>query len=1005
MTINLRLEQDIFMQKVFSFQKRRENRKGITPVIAIILLLIITISMVGFSFVFMQRTRETAEQSGEKLLAQQLTQAGMLFEIINVDKNKVTIRNKGTNLSNLAFFVNNEVIDYSGPASLAPESIGIYYLNDSKLAVMPETAELRVSGAGFSDRTLISRPLIDFYGNRVNILKVFGQMNFKETSRDTVTANKIYHASGVIVDKSGNPDRIYVADTGNSRILGFDSMGNCNNNPAAKCTNDGDCPEGDTCKIDVRKNATLIFGQPDEKSASCNGDNNLGINKTPGADTLCLVNFPRAANIAEYWMRTNFDVDSEGNLYFPDVHNNRVLKFNQPFSTDKSNGKGDTTADFVWGQDDFESNGINRGMERDARDSRSIYISSGGDHVSSRGVSIDSNGNVWVADTFNGRVLRFPGNSKEANLVLGKSDFISWSYAPCHQSPEARPLNQMCNPTLARLHPETGELYVIDEGGGGFRARILLFRPPFTNGMPAYKIIIPRQDGRFRNWGGGFDGNGNYIFQATGFIFNTYKAGEYASGKLWINEHETNRAILIDDDGNIAKVIGAPDKYFRGCDYGYYNRCKGYEAVFRNFTLCSPGGSLGIDNAGNIYLADEKFHRIARFALPYETYTVGSEICVPDASGGIFNGTEPNSVSGYKFGETVGTLTFGNQLIVKDRLRLMAWNDYLQKGMGAKADFLVGQNSEYERITNESQLGTRAFHAVDDKNRLWTFNAHGQVIVYQLPFNGGDRHLANFVKLYWIDDSAEIVYRGMGIAFDKNNKKIWISDYKNHRLLRVSNYDGFGNKLYVDMVIGQPDKATVKCNHNQDYGWLAPGPPAADSLCDPYQIEFDKLGNLYVVENNYECHGNNRITVFMAEDLASATGLFPNIAARKVFVRGSLTEQARCDIRLNEPQSPVSIAFNSRNQMIIGNDGYYGYSDSEIRAVKQIWFYSNPLKKNPDGSYVMGQMPDAYVKVPMGAAGEINFDDKDNLVIQDHTWSRVWLINPDKDPSWLVPVP
>ena len=37
--------------------------------------------------------------------------------------------------------------------------------------------------------------------------------------------------------------------------------------------------------------------------------------------------------------------------------------------------------------------------------------------------------------------------------------------------------------------------------------------------------------------------------------------------------------------------------------------------------------------------------------------------------------------------------------------------------------------------------------------------------------------------------------------------------------------------------------------------------------------------------------------------------------------------------------------------------------------------------------------------------GEITFDDKDNLVVQDHTYNKVWVINFERDPSWLRPVP
>lgn len=49
--------------------------------------------------------------------------------------------------------------------------------------------------------------------------------------------------------------------------------------------------------------------------------------------------------------------------------------------------------------------------------------------------------------------------------------------------------------------------------------------------------------------------------------------------------------------------------------------------------------------------------------------------------------------------------------------------------------------------------------------------------------------------------------------------------------------------------------------------------------------------------------------------------------------------------------------------------------------------------------------PDAIIELPLGAPGEITFDTSDNLLVQDHTWNKVWLINYDLDPAWLRPWP
>lgn len=904
-----------------------------------------------------------------------------------------------------AAYINNFCSEY-------PCQIPIYFVSETDSTINFAGIDIQVEESAKEkappvkiledlEEQAIPRPIFD----SLSVLKLFGQKNVKETSRNAVTGNGIYHASGVIVDRSTTPNKVYIVDSGNNRILGFDGIGYCSNDPSESCTNDLDCPAS-SCFIDGTKSADIVIGQPDFESASCNGDNDLGINKNPRADTLCLIGYPSSNNIAEHWMRKNFDVDNEGNLYVPDVSNNRILKYNQPFSSDKSNGKGDAVADFVLGQDDFNSNGINRGSNFGAPrapDDHSIWISSGPpDHVSSRGVSVDSQGNVWVADTFNNRILRFPPNSKDANLVLGQSSFTSSGCPPEYGARFDTATNELiwdqndprwnnslpfahiglkdklCTPTLAKINPANGKLYVTDEYPAPFKARILVFNPPFSNGMQASKVIIANQDVPFKN------ADENYTFRATGFIFNTFNEGEYASGTLWVNEG-ANRVILLDDDGNIIKVIGASDKSYVGGDTAYQHGCG---SIYDGFNLWWPGGSLGIDNANNIYLADERFHSISRYALPYETYEVGDSACLPLPNGGLFpgnppqHGRGPNKWSDEKLGESIGVAVLGNQLIVQDENRLKIWNNYLTKGIGAKADFEVSGNN---------LVGSRRLlsDAIDDANRLWMFNEHGQIRVDQLPYKRGDVPLANFVKLYWQDNGTELVYYTFsGIAFDKINKKLYLVDAPNNRILRVSNYNDFSSgNLMVDMVIGQPDKDTISCNHGSSA-------PVADGLCEPYQIKFDKLGNLYVVENNYECHGNRRITVFMAEDLKNSNTLFPNIKAKKVFGAKSLTELGPCAYwTINEPGTGVSIAFNSKNQLVIGNDGYYG--NPQERSTRQLWLYRNPLNK---------QSPDAYVNVPMGTPGELVFDSNDNLIIQDHTWSRVLVVNLDADPELVVPL-
>ena len=177
------------------------------------------------------------------------------------------------------------------------------------------------------------------------------------------------------------------------------------------------------------------------------------------------------------WEAHNFvtmSVDSRGALYVPDFSNNRVLKYNNPFLSD-------SVADAVWGQTGFSGMECNRGdffrptAETICFDSVTNRLVT---NLQSAGVEVDDEGNVWVADSGNHRVLRFSMNSrtgvvsKTANLVLGQADFGS-----------AEPgitMDKLYAPSAVRIAPDSSA-YVADTGNN----RVLVFKPPFESGMEA----------------------------------------------------------------------------------------------------------------------------------------------------------------------------------------------------------------------------------------------------------------------------------------------------------------------------------------------------------------------------------------------------------------------------------------------------------------------------------------------------------------------------------------
>lgn len=103
--------------------------KGITPVVAIILLLLITISLVGFAFIYFTRITETAATNTENQLENIMRQQQIVATIDNQFNNTVYIRNMGSAtfaLGNVTVYVNNSIVTCSwNPGIITPGAVSV----------------------------------------------------------------------------------------------------------------------------------------------------------------------------------------------------------------------------------------------------------------------------------------------------------------------------------------------------------------------------------------------------------------------------------------------------------------------------------------------------------------------------------------------------------------------------------------------------------------------------------------------------------------------------------------------------------------------------------------------------------------------------------------------------------------------------------------------------------------------------------------------------------------
>jgi hypothetical protein len=258
--------------------------------------------------------------------------------------------------------------------------------------------------------------------------RVLGQPNASSSAPNspTLNASSLYYPFGAAFDAAGN---LFVVDYANNRVLGYrapmttdlvadlvlgqpDFNSNAENNSGISASTLRSpigvavSPAGDVYVADSFNHRVLgyerpfatdavadrIFGQPDFMSRV---DNNGGVN----AGSL---SYP-----------VGVAVDAAGNLWVADYGNNRVLMYTNPAATS------DRLADLVLGQVSFTANTPNNG----GVSARSLSAPTS--------VAVDAQRNVWVVDSANNRVLEFDdllNTDVVPDRVLGQPDFGSREY-------------------------------------------------------------------------------------------------------------------------------------------------------------------------------------------------------------------------------------------------------------------------------------------------------------------------------------------------------------------------------------------------------------------------------------------------------------------------------------------------------------------------------------------------------------------------------------------------
>ncbi|MGE3180430.1 MAG: hypothetical protein AB7N71_02280 [Phycisphaerae bacterium] len=345
--------------------------------------------------------------------------------------------------------------------------------------------------------------------------------------------------------------------------------------------------------------ANAVLGQIDFSSNLPNPPNGF-----PSSSGFSLSN---AASIA---------VARSGRLYLSDADNHRILSWANAVQFDIGQ-----PADMVFGQPDFVSNQPNNG----GVSAHSLYLP--------QGLFVDENENLWVADAFNHRVLKF--NSPESDATPYDADLVVGQVDLNHNDenlglggtgPHVALPNSLQFP--GRVWVGRHWLFVADSGN----SRVLRYPQPTTN-TPAADVVYGQFDNFFcraKNNDGtcenGFAASRENMKNPIGIALDSH-------GRLFVADWANNRILRFDPpltDTIPEAVIGQPD----------------FSSSFFNNGGAAQGLGLPIDLAfdsrDNLFVADSGNNRI----LVYESPLSSVPTCVLgqlDQLGGV----EPNHGLGF----------------------------------------------------------------------------------------------------------------------------------------------------------------------------------------------------------------------------------------------------------------------------------------------------------------------------------------------------------------------
>lgn len=588
----------------------------------------------------------------------------------------------------------------------------------------------------------------------------------------------------VAVDSDGN---LFVADAGNNRILRY-------RKPFSSA---GDFPTPD-----------MVIGQ---RSISSGDQPNEG-STVPSAKTISLGSGSTVG-------RTSLVFDKQGNLWFADSLNNRVLRY--PAAAIAS-GQSEPSADVVLGQTSLDTGTI---QGQNFRTRKDIL-------VQPSGIAIADSGDVYVSDAL-GRVLYYKApvfSSAQATRILGVVIPTVGDPNPRTQGgcPPAPPYP--CDSTLGAatnaggINPPEGiatlgnNLFVADSGNN----RIVKYDTP--DRWPAE--CTPAPDNTLPTCAGGS------AFSPPALLFIGQSGGQSIKANRDLREAGAN-------------------------------------------SLSNPVALLFVGT--DLYVADSGNNRVLVFPAGGGLYPVATRVL-----GQVdFNFSAPNLIEGRELfiyaGVTGGSFVVGGANMVVDRSsdpphlyvsdslnnRVLGFRDVRRVKAGDRADLVIGQPDLLHAVPNfatndpnaptDSTLFNPVGMLVDASGSLYVADAgNARVVRFPRPFDQAGQVKANLVigQAGFFSKLTDATSRTMavpyGLAFTQAGHLL-VSDSQLNRVLLFKKPAGgdFTNGLPASAVFGQPNFTSRVSSSDKN------------RFFSPRGIATDSSDRLYVCDT-----GNNRVAVY-----------------------------------------------------------------------------------------------------------------------------------------------